>query len=678
MRYRRRAVWQLGNWAIGQLGSLAVLGFAAGAALSAQTLPQQAPQTPQAPIVRTASIAGRVVDAETDSPIAGATVRLQSRLLAAAAGRGGRGGPQPLSGAEQAASTGQDLVVTDSDGNFVFHDLPKGPAQLTATAPGYIVSNSTEGRVYAPQRPTVLEDGQHVANIVIRMRKHATITGQIVDEAGEPVVGFSVRALRRDLQNGIARLVPSGTSVTDDRGIYRIDGLVPAMYAVLAPQTQMTMSAAMADASVSQVLGAGAASALMDLMAGSAVGASVTGGLRVGDQLLQLGGGPGGSRTAGPPVVNGRVSVFPTSYFPGVLQASQATLITLTSGEERSGVDWQVRPTPAARVSGVISGPEGPAANQMVRLLTSPGTALDDLTPVATTSATADGSFVFLGVPQGQYVVKAQRNTGQGFGGFAPVAVAGQMMNIASARGAAPREALIAQMPIGVGDRDVAGIALILKPGAKVIGRVEFEGSAVKPTPQQLQAMQVNLSALEGGQQGGGSPITAEALFTSTGQPPGRYNLTIGGSPVQPWTLRSVTVGGRDVTMTGIELAETDVTDVVATFTDRPASVSGTVRVPSGELPPSSVLLIPADYRAWVGAGMNPRGTRTVQVQPNGAFNLANLPPADYLLIAAPDLELDTERDLPFLDAMARGATRVTVMDGDKKTLDLQLVRRIR
>jgi hypothetical protein len=68
------------------------------------------------------------------------------------------------------------------------------------------------------------------------MIKGGVITGKVVTADNDPVVAVRVRALRiRDL-NGRrpARLELSPDRLTDDRGIYRIFGLLPGTYLVYA------------------------------------------------------------------------------------------------------------------------------------------------------------------------------------------------------------------------------------------------------------------------------------------------------------------------------------------------------------------------------------------------------------------------------------------------------------
>src|SRR6187455_3302146 len=95
-----------------------------------------APSQTPLPASNTALILGQVVDGSTGRPVPDAIVTLNMRMIAAAnaqAADGGRG-----RGAVPPVPPAAPAVLTGGDGRFLFHDLPKGPAQLSITAPGYV------------------------------------------------------------------------------------------------------------------------------------------------------------------------------------------------------------------------------------------------------------------------------------------------------------------------------------------------------------------------------------------------------------------------------------------------------------------------------------------------------------------------------------------------------------
>ena len=121
---------------------------------------------------------------------------------------------------------------TDAAGRFQINDLPPGIYILRATAPGYVVNQS---ETQNPWEPRYYRPGESVQLTLV---KGGVITGTVTGADGEPMVSTFVRAMRvRDAQG--RRLPPiygfgGAWRMTDDRGIYRIYGLEPGTYLVVA------------------------------------------------------------------------------------------------------------------------------------------------------------------------------------------------------------------------------------------------------------------------------------------------------------------------------------------------------------------------------------------------------------------------------------------------------------
>src|SRR5215813_2619311 len=139
---------------------------------------------------------------------------------------------QPLAGASVFASisTGpsNQRTATDSEGNFKLQGLDAGLYRLSASLPGYVFqSYQTDlNNVNAFYRP-----GESASLTLI---KGGVIAGTITSIEGQPVVSVSVRAFR--VRDGEGNKVPSATfsqpRMSDDRGYFRIYGLLPGTYLV--------------------------------------------------------------------------------------------------------------------------------------------------------------------------------------------------------------------------------------------------------------------------------------------------------------------------------------------------------------------------------------------------------------------------------------------------------------
>jgi hypothetical protein len=621
---------------------------------------------------------GQVIDADSEQPIAGALVRLAMRQLTA---------PPPQGATPAAGRAGQPnpplVQLTDSEGRFLFHDLPSGAAQLSATAANYLAPNPT-GRGAAAPRPVTLGEGERLLDYKIRLARLTVITGTVFDEAGEPAVGVPVRAFRRN-PGGSPTPGEMRADTTDDRGVYRISGLQPADYVVAVPQTQVTAPAALGESFIADMMSGGLGGVMGDMIAsGGAEAMGAMGGVRVGD-LVWTSGGMGMSGP--PPSANGKLFAYQTIFYPAATARAQASVITLKSGEERGGVDFQLRLVPTSRITGSVTGPDGPVKSVTVNLLPAAGAESgEDSINVATATTGLDGSFTMLGVPPGQYIAKVLKQPTPDFGAMMAAnpemaEAMGPLAGMAGMMGRGSKELLHAQVPLGVGDTDVTGVAIVLAPGAKVSGKIEFEGNAAKPTTQQWAQMSVTLTPLLGpGRSPGRAAIdapTPDGQFKTSGYTPGRYSLVVGG-PIGPHMIKSITVGGRDVTDDVFELKGTDITDAVVTYTDQISTIAGTVKAPpTGSITSVSVMIFPARYASlatWSSGLSRP----LTAVQQTGAWNAGRRTPGDYLIVAADESAFAGTQDLAFFDRLARVATRVSLGVGEKKTVDLDVVKVVR
>jgi hypothetical protein len=85
--------------------------------------------------------------------------------------------------------------------------------------------------------PVTLRDGQSVTGLDVTLLRGGSISGTIVDEFGEPILSAMVSAVQLQPNPGGARgtrVTARTSSWTDDRGQYRLSGLVPGAYFVQA------------------------------------------------------------------------------------------------------------------------------------------------------------------------------------------------------------------------------------------------------------------------------------------------------------------------------------------------------------------------------------------------------------------------------------------------------------
>lgn len=632
-----------------------------GQSRSATTQPQVTPK----PLVATSVIVGRVIDPSTERGVGGVVVTLNGGPT-----RPPSPGPQPLVVAPQ--------ILTDSDGRFAFRALTRGNYTIQATKSGYSAGAFGRMRPGGPTKPLQIDDGEKLNDVTIRIFKLGSISGQVMDETGEPIVAAQVRIYRRALMSGRRVLVQANSATTDDRGMYRAAGLTAAEYVVVVPMVPLSVPVSGAPSAQTRQNLAATASQLS-----FAPGSSGAGGRQLAEHTpFLLNSASGATPLASIPDDAGRWRSYATQYYPGAPTLSGTDIINLKVGEERVGVDFAMRYVPTSTISGQLIAPDGNAGEFVLRLIPS-GTGEWSGEPEAALATTdASGNFMFLAVPTGSYVIQTTRVPQQQVEQNANALFSVQSRAGATANFAGlpllplHKEPLLwASAPVTVGDQDVGGIALTLRPGFTISGQMQFipTGARARPEPQRIVQIPITIESADAQprpQNGPPSRTLPDGRFITQSQQPGRYFVRIGGAPAG-WMVQSVMIGGVDASDTPVELTK-DVSNAVITFTDQISDLRGTVTsVRPGDDPPA-IVVFPADSTGWNNFGVNPlRMRRTVAALNNGAFTFGTLPPGDYFIIAIPEEKSADWQDPAVLEILARQAARFSLAPGERRAMQL-------
>ena len=514
-------------------------------------------------------------------------------------------------------------VQTDENGRYQFTDLQAGRYTVTVSKAGLISLAYGQKHPRQPALPIQVDAGRRLRNVDIALPRGSVITGQVVDEDGEPMARAVVQVLRYVYRQGQRQIEPAGTDQTDDRGQYRVFDLEPGEYfvSVTLPRRRGGFGG------------------------GGPAGRGARGG---------RGGRGGGGLFGAPDVVEDSdpdaVGLAP-SYYPGVTMLRDAVPLTVALSQELSGVSFAAQLVPMARVGGMVFGPDGSPARGTQVVLTS--AEVRGRTPGSTLAGRVDGDgyFEVSSVPPGRYTVQA---------------LAG--------RGRRDREPVFASQEITVDGQDVTDLTMLLRHGAEIRGTLTFDGTQM-PDPSNLERLLVTTSPLNPTpfEQRGGSDAGIEAdgsfVLSDIGGGPRLIRVTRLPDRLQ---LKAVYLEGRDVidTPRGFAAGQT-ISGVTLVLTDQITELAGMVHDDQGNaLTEFTVIAFPTDERLWQPQSRHIMASRPDQ---NAQYRMRGLPPGDYLLSVVEVVQQGEWFDPRLLDDLRRRAARVTLRDGEHKSLNLGL-----
>jgi protocatechuate 3,4-dioxygenase beta subunit len=343
---------------------------------------------------------------------------------------------------------------------------------------------------------------------------------------------------------------------------------------------------------------------------------------------------------------------FVTTCHPAAAIERESTDVVLGS-VDAAGVDIRVQRVGSHAISGFVIDAAGAPVNGA-----DVGAYSLDEDGLSAHAVSRDGEFTLRGLTPGRYNVRGS--------------VGGAMRGDPNPPS---REMEVGYAPADVGSTDTTGIALMLSKPVAATGRVVFDGAPAPRADRLQMVVQTRPSDHRAFRYESRPPYAAvddnlrfelKGLYR-TPLAVGIYNLPEG------WVLKSVRHGGRDITHLALDFgsapADSPIEIVLTNSVARPS-----VRVidERGALAtPHSILVIPADPSR--------RRLGTVPIMgkpaPDGTLQLDRILPGEYVLVAlaASDFSI-LMRDPDRADSLAAVGTRVSLAEGDTRTIDLRLV----
>jgi protocatechuate 3,4-dioxygenase beta subunit len=270
-----------------------------------------------------AVLQGRIIG-DSGEPLAGARVRLMRHGMNVRTGR------------------------TDPNGHYSLRGIPEGRYTLQATNAGYMAVEYGQRRSTEAGRTLHLRNDETVRGVEFVLPRGGVVTGTVVDEHGEAVEGAVLNALqvRFVVDRMMAQQVPGVRERrSDDRGQYRLCGLLPGTYLITA-----------------------------------SVDAAVSGGAR------------------------GKSHGYARSYYPGTANIGEAWQVHVDVERDVYGAHLVLAPSTTGRISGTVRDSQGRPLRGLM-LLTSSWRSHGIATEPRT--ASLNGTFLLNNVAPGDYVLQA-------------------------------------------------------------------------------------------------------------------------------------------------------------------------------------------------------------------------------------------------------------------------------
>jgi hypothetical protein len=463
-----------------------------------------------------------------------------------------------------------EIYACDEHGHFSISLPSPGLWRLTASARGYVTQSYDEYQSYFSA--VVLTAAKPTMDLQFHISPESTITGIVMDEAGEPVrnAHVSLQTVPEPSPGGGVRppVRMHSNTQTDDRGMYEIVGIAPGAYRIIV-QAQPWYAA------------------------------------------YQPRGQSSSNATPLDPSLD---YAYPVTWFPGVDDPSLAETITLHAGDMRQA-DFHLIPVPAIHLRIVTPPTPGnitigrPTAFPNVQQIIPGGTGQ----PVTSVSIQTDqqGQIDIGGLAPGTYRVGLP---GQGRdSGLAIVELtAGSARTIDLA--SASTEAKVTLSFEGLSDSDSSR-------------RVEVN---LVDVDTGLGSFFSNDSSNGGpgnfGRRGRRDRSGDSSADRTIDVPPGRYEVILQGSPdvyLTALTAKGAEVAGRYITVAAgasnltLHLASGRATLTgIATFQDKPSVAALVLLVPTTIDDPNSLRVL-----------------RREQTNTDGSFDLGSIIPGQYILV---------------------------------------------
>jgi Carboxypeptidase regulatory-like domain len=486
---------------------------------------------------------------------------------------------------------GDYTASSDANGHFAIERVAPGAYNLTSQHQNFAIMEYGSSRPGVPGSRITLTAGQSMTGLEIKMVPFGVISGKVVDQDGDPVAGVPISTMHWGFVRGGRQLLPaSGGGSTNDRGEFRIYNLAAGRYFVAArpmrsdpyvPPVEMTS----------------------------------------------------GRRTA-PRIEAGR-ETFTSTFYPSAVDATTASPVILSAGQEVPGIDIQLRKTHTYTVQGKIAGIQKAHRYSLSMQPQDSFSSGNFGMGRAAAVRPEDASFTFHGVAPGRYTLIAMADNRVG-----------------------------ARQDVTIGDGDLDGLVVALSDPGAVKGRVLMEASGTAKTPS-LKGMRISLMAVDALPMNQPNASTADdGSFGMEEVAADRYKVNC--SPLEGAYLKTIRWSGQVSNDGIVEMTPGGTSTLDLVFASTTAVIEGDVKTADDQPAPGApVLLAPESRRE--------SDFRLMMADRNGHFSAKGMAPGSYVALST-DASIFSMPDAAFLKALEKVTTPVSVEDNGHATVALKLV----
>ncbi len=511
--------------------------------------------------------------------------------------------------AENQKEGGNYTASTDADGHFRVENVVPGHYRLFLERTGLIGIN--ERGLKSDTNVVTIHPGQNVENLLFRMLPSAVIAGRITDEDGDPMSGVSVIAQKKKPGKATRENAASGT--TNDLGEYRLSGLFPGQYWIVAMPPpdfrdyEQPHKKSPANSNQSVI-----------------------------DQNDNQGDAEHDTR-------------YLTTYYPSTYDSTQASAVTIKAADEMP-VNFTLVPTRTYRVRGIVTGV--PAGQKLaVELFARAG----DSYRANASEIGPDGQFEVRGVGPGSYVLRASTGTdAQSLSARKDISVVAAGVDGVK---------LVPQPSFTISGH----LSIENNAGDLAQYSVNLRQAELPDDPGFFMTQEFFGASAQADRFGN---------FAWKNVNPGNYIVQVYGGDVQGSFLKSATVGGRDISTgftaegpTTVELVlSTKGGTIEGTVAEKENNVDTDPASNDRPVANATVVAVPEEkYRKL------PDRFLAGATDQHGRFTIRGVAPGNYTLYAWQDLEEGVYRDPDFLKSQEANGTSVKIDESSDQKLELKL-----